>query len=123
MDVSGIFKKDHITIHQLIVDYTDLQDNGVFEYRVFQKLKWEIERHFFLEEKALFLYLEIKKGEKVEITEELIAQHDNFLNQLKEMELAVKGNKLVDILLKLKRNPKNNYLKLTKKALNNYYNK
>jgi iron-sulfur cluster repair protein YtfE (RIC family) len=59
--------------------------------KIFYKLKWIIEKHFFLEEKAIFLMYQNIKGEQIAHIFELMQEHGVILELLKNIENAIKN--------------------------------
>lgn len=81
-DISEVFLADHkkildtINIYKRMVEKRD--ELGLSDFQ--KKLKWEIERHFYIEEKALYSYREVVEEFDVIFQERLIREHNQLLD-------------------------------------------
>jgi hypothetical protein len=86
--ISHFLIDDHKTIVELI---SELEREWHKEWHenvpsILKKLRWELERHMYLEEKALFLYCELLDEFNEEFRSKLQKDHDWLLDQIKNFE-------------------------------------
>ena len=93
--IVAMMNRDHGKIAKLILRLEKNKcTNWVMTKRDFEEFKWELERHFVTEEKAIFIYLDHKNPETYEMMEELLEEHNVIMDGLKDLELTLKkGNK------------------------------
>ena len=79
--------KDHGKIVKLLQDVEQsLGMELVSTMKVFDTFEWELEKHIFVEEKAIFTSYNPKDiAEGYKMVPELIAQYNNILNELRLM--------------------------------------
>lgn len=86
--------RDHCKIEKLLNDFekcTNL-DKQILK-KTFNKFKWELEKHLFTEEKAIFVYFESDDSEVYKIIPQLMIEHDKIYKKLKEMKNEINNNK------------------------------
>lgn len=74
MEVSGLMDDHHTKIEELL---QRLPDN-------FDVFKWELEKHFFTEEKAIFMF--DQKGDLSRYSEKLLNEHRQILDMLERLK-------------------------------------
>jgi hypothetical protein len=88
-DISQIFLEDHKKILETITHFKQLvekrDETALPDFQ--KKLRWECERHFYIEEKALYIYREVDEEFDDIFQERLIREHDQLLNLLSKIEL------------------------------------
>jgi len=100
IDISSIMIGDHCKIEKLI---DDLEEKTSYDFddmkKSFNQLEWEIEKHIFAEEKAIFTSYnptDVKEGYK--ILPELTKQHNYIINQMNKWRNDIKNKrKITDI--------------------------
>jgi len=60
--------------------------------KIFSKFKWNLEKHFFVEERAIFTLCEGMQGEIVSDIFELMNEHGEILELIKEIEKTLEEN-------------------------------
>ena len=102
LEFSGIildaFVADHDTIRDFMRKFLVLQAKGSFDKPLFQKIKWDIERHIYLEEKTIFLHLEKNPEKDPQIASDLQAQHSEAMDLLAKMENSLSEGKEIDLI-------------------------
>ena len=100
---TNIFKfmiKDHCKIEELITQLEE-KNNEDFESmkKIFNKIEWELEKHIFTEEKAIFTsYTPEDASEGYKMLPELTKQHNYILNKLNNWRKEIRNkNMLSDI--------------------------
>lgn len=93
--IVAMMNRDHGKITKLILT---LEKNKVAKWEGikddFEAFKWELERHFVTEEKAIFIYLDQKNVDTYDMMEELLEEHKVIRGALMDLELTLrKGNK------------------------------
>ena len=85
--------KDHLYLARLL--NTVKESVGKPELmRVFDDFKWDLEKHFFMEEKAIFIFWDSK--DENDIMFDLMKEHEDILKRVKEVEQELKDGKEVD---------------------------
>lgn len=85
MDIVEILSKDHCKIDRLLSDFRtnpSSPDSG----KKFEKLRWKLEKHLFLEERAVFTFLRLEDNEDFAAIPELEREHDKILEMLDVIE-------------------------------------
>ncbi len=78
--IKDLMLAEHGRIEHLLEACTkDFENN-------FSKLKWNIEKHFFIEEKVVFSIFQTMKGEEIDTVFDLIGEHGKILEFLNELE-------------------------------------
>ena len=103
-DILPCMIKDHCKIEKLLADF---QENIEKEYplmkKSFTKFEWELEKHIFVEEKAIFTsYHPEDVSEGYKMLPELTIQHNFILNQLNNWRRDFQSKKNIDDLNKFK---------------------
>jgi iron-sulfur cluster repair protein YtfE (RIC family) len=85
--IVDLMTKDHGKIIKMLQDVEkSLGMELVSTMKVFDTFEWELEKHIFIEEKAIFTSYNPKDiTEGYKMVPELIAQHNNILNALRLM--------------------------------------
>ncbi|MHA1756031.1 MAG: hemerythrin domain-containing protein [Promethearchaeota archaeon] len=107
--IKEIMKKHHLQLINFLERFKKIKDDNSLARKVsFDLFKWELEKHFFTEERAIFLfYHPEKESDKEEITQ-LLKEHEIILEKLDELYEKVESNELFnfqeleDLLLKHK---------------------
>ncbi len=96
--MAGLMVKNHIEIEKLVGAVEENLDKDFkLANRLFNKLKWELEKHFFIEEKAIFIYCDLKSTEDNFIISSLLREHKIILELLNDMENDLTNNSRIDI--------------------------
>ena len=97
-DILTLMVKDHCRIEKLL---DELEKNVDKEHPMmkesFYKFEWELEKHLFTEEKAIFTQYnpeDVTEGYKM--LPELIKQHNFIVNQLDLWRKDIRNNKKID---------------------------
>lgn len=99
-EITDQMVKDHGKIIKLLNDFEkviDQKQDLVSTMRVFDKFDWELEKHFFIEEKAIFTSYEpenVTTG--YAMLPELIKEHNEILNNLRVMRRNIKKQRPFD---------------------------
>jgi len=79
--------KDHDRIRDILKDFEYLVHNNIREAKDnFSKFKWNLEKHLFVEEKAVFIISDSIEGEEVHEIFELLQEHGRILELLDDLE-------------------------------------
>ena len=99
-EITDQMVKDHGKIVKLLYDVEkviDQEQDLVSTMKVFDKFDWELEKHFFTEEKAIFTSYEpenVTTG--YAMLPELIKEHNEILNNLRVMRRNIKKQRPFD---------------------------
>jgi hypothetical protein len=90
--------KDHGKIVKLLLDVEkSIGMELVSIMKVFDTFEWELEKHIFIEEKAIFTsYKPTNIVEGYKMVPELIQQHNDILNRLRVMRKSLMWQRPVD---------------------------
>ncbi|MFX0103079.1 MAG: hemerythrin domain-containing protein [Candidatus Hodarchaeota archaeon] len=89
---------DHAKITRLLEELKGISpNNDTLLLSLLNSFKWELEKHFFTEEKAIFVFYQPESQEEQEATREILEQHDKIFKELTKVEERIREKKLVDI--------------------------
>lgn len=96
MTITNLMIKSHNKLEKLL-DGLKISTQGDFKLtgELFDEFRWELEKHIFTEEKAIFKFFNLSKDEDhFEVVPNLIKDHNAFLEMLNEIEndLVIKKN-------------------------------
>jgi iron-sulfur cluster repair protein YtfE (RIC family) len=93
--ISGIMVRDHDKIVKLLNElenYINLDKETL--KKVFDIFRWELEKHIFTEERVIFIsYNPEDKEEGYTMIPQLMIDHKNILDRLKEIQKRIKSDK------------------------------
>ena len=96
--ITEIMLKHHIRIIDLLNVINDkAQHKDAAMANVISKFRWELEKHFFLEEKAIFQLHYSKNVETNRIKTRLKKEHNNLIERFDKIEEDLKNNSKIDI--------------------------
>ena len=85
--ISKIMKKHHGQIDRLLKNFNSKLNSGSSEVELaFNTFKYELEKHFFIEEKAIFTFIYSNDSESNEMKLELLEEHNLILDMIKRVE-------------------------------------
>jgi hypothetical protein len=94
--ISKTMLKDHKKILDLIQEFEKQTDS--FKAReILEKFKWNLEKHFFMEEKVIFSVYQIENNEEDEDVINLLKEHKDALFLIKKIEELSSKDKKADI--------------------------
>lgn len=81
---------DHLRIERML---KNMSRGSIDDYRDFKRFKWELERHIFVEERAIFSMLNDKRYNQNKEIMSVLEEHDKILQHLhdKEHEMRRRG--------------------------------
>jgi len=93
-----IMNRDHGHLTKLLIrlERTDPADRDALN-KSFNDFRWELERHFVTEEKAIFIYLDEEAGECHTQMLDLLKEHEAILKMLKGLEMQLKAKDALDL--------------------------
>ena len=97
LDILNLMVEDHCKIENLInkLDETTKEDFDSMK-KAFQKFEWELEKHIFTEEKAIFTnYTPSDVSEGYKMLPELTNQHNYIVNKLNNWRKDIKNKKML----------------------------
>jgi iron-sulfur cluster repair protein YtfE (RIC family) len=89
MDIVKILSEDHCKIDRLLSDFRENTGSRDAEEK-FEKLRWVLEKHLFIEERAVFTFLRQADSEDFASIPELEREHDMILEKLDAMDGSLK---------------------------------
>jgi len=95
--VCSIMLKEHDKIKNILEEFEKQNNqNNLFNAReVFEKFKWNLEKHFFIEEKIIFNVYQIESQEDDEDIETLLKDHKDILFLIKNIEESLSKDKIL----------------------------
>jgi len=86
--------RDHNKLKGLLTQFKKVaKTNQEARSVMFNMFKWELEKHFFTEDKAIFLFYEPEDDFNNNPTHELVDQHDKILKELDKIEKDLRAKK------------------------------
>jgi hemerythrin-like domain-containing protein len=98
--ILDVMVRDHGKIVKLLLDVEkSIGMELVSTMKVFDTFEWELEKHIFIEEKAIFTsYSPANIAEGYKMVPELIKQHNDILNRLRVMRKDLLWERPVDFM-------------------------
>lgn len=95
VNILSLMKQDHHTIESLIDTLEESIEGSYDEMRKhFEKFEWKLEKHLFVEEKAIFTFYEPEDTvQGFQMLPTLMTQHNYILNELSKMRKDVTNGK------------------------------
>lgn len=91
IEILDLMVKDHQKIVKLLKElHANFADVFEVKSKLFEKLKWGLEKHFFIEERAIFVFYAPQDETEVNIIPDLLKEHDMILEKLSELEEDLK---------------------------------
>ena len=97
--IEELMMKEHAVLSSLLNQVEDAIRNYFEKAQpLFNKFKWSLEKHFFVEEKAIFVLLDKVRGE-MQISDifDLMQEHGVILEQVKNVEEAFLDGQVPEI--------------------------
>jgi hypothetical protein len=90
--------KDHTKINEVLMEF-EKEENKNFEKskEIFMRFKWLLEKHFFVEEKAIFNSYHVRKMEENENLMKILKEHREILCLIDNMEELLFDEKVLKI--------------------------
>ena len=80
--------------HKILGEFLEQADKS---RENFNKFKWNLEKHFFVEEKAIFIMNRDMNGEEISDIFELMKEHGEIMKLMKDMEANLGNEEKIDI--------------------------
>src|SRR3989339_834712 len=91
-EITYIMLKEHAKIDSILIDLENSLNNKEEAKAILNKLKWNLDKHFFVEEKVIFqIFNKLKEGESQDILE-LLKQHKDILWSIKTIQDSLSSN-------------------------------
>lgn len=102
--------KEHKRIDGFLEEFSECQRWDLDKFRtIFSKFKWNLEKHFFLEEKAIFNIFELTDGTEISDVFDLMQEHGEILEETKKVEKTLAENccpNMTELIEKLRKHSK-----------------
>ena len=95
--IPRIMKKHHYEIEGLLNRFRKHQNEPDEFPKTFDKFKWELKKHFLLEEKAIFIFIYQEDDEIYKMKNEILSDHRAILKELDKIESDLKNNETINI--------------------------
>ena len=90
--ISSLMKEEHRRINEMLNVFDQKKKNNFKEaLELFKKFDWNLKKHFFLEEKAIFEIYGSITGQEVSDIFELMEEHGTILDLLKGIEQSIES--------------------------------
>jgi iron-sulfur cluster repair protein YtfE (RIC family) len=96
--IPNVMKRHHRIIEGLLNELKKSEGTRDSKLQIFHKFKWELEKHFFIEEKAIFFYINTGDKESSEMKAQLMKEHDTILDDVEKTEIELKNSADVDVI-------------------------
>lgn len=90
--ISEAMLGEHERLHQILKRLDNLQDYGAEWKKLFNEFRWNLEKHFFVEEKAIFDVCNSDCGEKVSEIFDLMKEHGDIIFLMNEISDESENN-------------------------------
>jgi hypothetical protein len=95
--ICDLMIKDHMKINKMLLDFDKAPRNKPETSLLFEEFKWNLEKHFFTEEKAIFAIMQNIDGADIEGIFHLREEHEQLMNLMKKEEQSIKIGSHSDI--------------------------
>lgn len=102
-----LMNDEHKRIANTLKEFEEILEKDLEKSKeIFSKFKWELEKHFFVEEKAIFIITDKIAGKEVSDIFDLMNEHGEIIQITKELEEDLEENikpnteKLKNLLMK-----------------------
>jgi len=95
VSILSLMKQDHHAIESLIDTLEESLDGSYDKMKKeFEQFEWKLEKHLFIEEKAIFTFYEPEETvQGFQMLPTLVTQHNYILNELNKMRKDVSNRK------------------------------
>ena len=95
--ISHTMKKHHALLEGLLNKVERHQSVDEEYKKMFNGFKWELEKHFFVEERAIFTQLDIPDKEFNENVSKLLKEHSTILKSMASLDEDIKAKNEIDL--------------------------
>jgi hemerythrin-like domain-containing protein len=95
--IAKVMRKHHYQLEGLLNRIKKGGQNQNDLNMLFNRFKWELEKHFFLEEKAIFFFIDTDDPETNQTKKSLMKEHDVILKRLQLLEEDLVKSNLEEI--------------------------
>ena len=92
MNISDLMSSDHCRIEKHLEEFRG-SVGAPDQKKKFTDFRWELEKHLFMEEKAIFTFARNEDKEDFEAIPKLEREHDEIIDLLKKIETVMKEGK------------------------------
>lgn len=98
LTILKVMDKDHIKIKDMLMDFGK-EENKNFEKskHIFIRFKWMLEKHFFIEEKAIFNLYIVESPEENDNLMKILKEHREILDLIERSEELLFDQKKLEI--------------------------
>jgi len=96
--IAELMVKDHERIAKLLKDLTCCLD-GTPETvnKVFNNLRWDIEKHFVLEEKSIFIHIDSGDDDLFKKMQVLLKEHERIKDLVRNVQVDLDNDRKIDV--------------------------
>jgi iron-sulfur cluster repair protein YtfE (RIC family) len=94
--INKLLMKEHARLLSYLVELSNESDDVKIK-ELFDRFKWNLEKHFFIEEKAIFDFYDKVKGKEVSDVFDLMQEHGDLLNSVRAVEEDFAHEKIEDL--------------------------
>ncbi len=89
-NIENLMLEEHKRIINIIREFESIADNDlVLAKEKFSRFKWNLEKHFFVEEKAIFSILDKIKDKEVSDIFDLMYEHGSIIELINNIEVGL----------------------------------
>lgn len=95
--ITNLMLKEHGRINAMLIDFEKKIKDSKIAKELFSKFKWNLEKHFFVEEKAIFdVTISLSQDEISDIFD-LMQEHGKIMSEIKKIENSLLKEKIPQI--------------------------
>ncbi len=95
--ISQFMLRDHVKINRMLLHFDEAPKENAETSLLFEEFKWNLEKHFFAEEKAIFSIMQNIEGADIDSIFQLMEEHGQIMTALKKEEQSIKIGSHLDI--------------------------
>jgi hemerythrin-like domain-containing protein len=95
--IRELMVREHLAIENFLKELDSQRENLSRTMEILSRLKWTLEKHFIMEEKAIFEILNGLKGVEIDETFELLRDHQQILELINNIEEGFENGSEVNL--------------------------
>lgn len=95
--ISELMMGDHVKINRMLLDFDEAPKEKPETSLLFEEFKWNLEKHFFAEEKAIFAIMQNIEGADIDDVFQLMEEHGQIMTAIQNEEKSIKIGSHSDI--------------------------
>ena len=96
--IPKIMRKHHSQLDGILTKLQRHHENIDESKKNFNKFKWELKKHFLLEEKAIFIFIYQEDDEIYKMKNDILNDHRIILKELDKVEAELNNDQVINLL-------------------------